>query len=414
MKPQNHSENAILNGLRGLSVMMILTYHCFMLPVLVHYRNKPELLHQYLAGIPNFLQFIFGFDKAVDIFFILSAYLLCNQLLKELNATSRINFRFFYIRRAFRIMPIFLLALFLYSIFETDLYPKLIHNLLFIDNFYHDSIVKVGWSLSIEVQFYAMLPFILLFLYKFKNYRGFRLGILFLTSLAIRYFICLGHPELTSVTWIELLKNPDHVFDAMTKIYTPSHARFGPLILGMGWAFLDNNKRMIERLKQIPVGVNWIILGLSVSLIILTLQFPAYRMDSWVYEYFGTEINIWWLTLHRNLFGVAVMGLVILLNYKIVPGNAGRYLSGLLSHRFRRIPARLSFPMYLFQFPIIFVSSLILFWTTDYTSISHFRLTDIFYIFVIATSITVTISILLHRFIEMPMIRIGKSLTDGT
>jgi peptidoglycan/LPS O-acetylase OafA/YrhL len=171
---------------------------------------------------------------------------------------------------------------------------------------------------------------------------------------------------------------------------------------------------MIERLKQIPVGVNWIILGLSVSLIILTLQFPAYRMDSWVYEYFGTEINIWWLTLHRNLFGVAVMGLVILLNYKIVPGNAGRYLSGLLSHRFWRIPARLSFPMYLFQFPIIFVSSLILFWTTDYTSISHFRLTDIFYIFVIATSITVTISILLHRFIEMPMIRIGKSLTDGT
>ncbi|MBT3227881.1 MAG: acyltransferase [Candidatus Marinimicrobia bacterium] len=392
--------------------MMILIYHCFMLPVLVLYRDKPVLLHQYLNQIPDYLLFVFGFDKAVDIFFILSAYLLCSQLLAEYSRTSGIQLGQFYIRRFFRIMPIYLFALVLYSLFVKDFHPRLIHNLLFIDNFYHDSIIQVGWSLSIEVQFYIILPFVILFLNRLKSNKGLILGILFIISMGLRFFICINHPELIEVTWVAMLDNPDEVFDAMTVIYTPTHARFGLLILGMMWAYLAHSKHWLEKFKRIPRNLVWPLFVLSISAIMLSLQFPAYHQESWVYNYFGTEINIWWLTLHRSVFGLGVLGVMILLELQLLPGKLDRFLTVILSHKVWRVPAQLSFPIYLFHFPVIFVTYLLIFRTTDYRTIMSIDVTDVFVSVIIATILIVTISMILHRFIERPMIQKGKALSQ--
>lgn len=70
---------------------MIIYFHCFVLPVLLFYEDESELLHDFIDRIPAVLLFVFSFDKAVDIFFILSAYLLTAQLLQELANSDDIN-----------------------------------------------------------------------------------------------------------------------------------------------------------------------------------------------------------------------------------------------------------------------------------------------------------------------------------
>lgn len=116
------------------------------------------------------------------------------------------------------------------------MYPRIIHNLLFLDNYYRDSIIAVGWSLAVEVHVYILLPFVILFIHRVKSYSGVILWLLLLISLAIRYFVCLTHPEIFEMRWVDILNNRDAVFIAMGTIYNPGHARFGLLILGMIWA----------------------------------------------------------------------------------------------------------------------------------------------------------------------------------
>jgi len=384
-----------------------------MLPILWIYSNKPELIHHYIDQIPDFLLLVFAFDKAVDTFFILSAYLLTTQLIHEFKKNSKISFRNFYIRRFFRIFPVYLFALLLYLVTVKDFHPRLIHNLLFVDNLYNDSIILGGWSLSIEVQFYVILPFLILLLNKLKAYRGLFLGSLVLMSLVVRYFIILNHPGIIEVRWVEIINNSDNLFDVLDIIYHPTYARFGLLILGIIWAFLNHSQRGLGRLNRISKTSATIIFMVSLSLIMLSLQYPAYHLESWFHKYFGLELNIWWLTLHRTGFGLGVLGIVIMIELKLLPRILGELLSRFLSHKVWRLFAQLSLPWYLFHIPIIILSYLLLFRTTNFEAITGIRLIHVLAVMVISMSLTLILSMILHRIVERPMIRKGKSLTRG-
>lgn len=108
----------------------------------------------------------------VDLFFILSGFLITTLLLRERDRTGRISLAGFYWRRALRILPAYLLlvtALSAYWILykgRDDLIPLVPYYYLFLANFLQDHIplLTITWSLSVEEQYYLIWPLLLVLL----------------------------------------------------------------------------------------------------------------------------------------------------------------------------------------------------------------------------------------------------------
>ena len=146
-----------LDGLRALSIILVILSHCF-------YGTR---YGKYANG-----------HSGVCIFFVISGFLITTLLIKERITTGEISLKRFYIRRCLRIFPVAYLFLFtliiLNRIFQlnissfnfitTALYLKNLTFLYPVDNW------QVGhfWSLAIEEQFYLLFPFIMV--YNFKLY----------------------------------------------------------------------------------------------------------------------------------------------------------------------------------------------------------------------------------------------------
>jgi len=147
-----------LDGVRALAVVAVLLYHSDLL---------------WMPG---------GF-LGVDVFFVLSGFLITSLLLGEVSRTGRIDFRGFYLRRARRLLPALLLVLAFSSVlaatvardaagqYLADLPPALLYVLnwsyVFSDQSYFAAfgrppLLQHLWSLSIEEQFYLVWPTVML------------------------------------------------------------------------------------------------------------------------------------------------------------------------------------------------------------------------------------------------------------
>ena len=116
----------------------------------------------------------------VDIFFAISGFLICTRLLREQQRTGGINLRSFYIRRAFRILPPYLLYLAVAALLAAKGFIIVSRSewfscLLFFRNYLPTVHTRdVGWytghfwSLAVEEHFYLLWPAVLLLL----NRRG--------------------------------------------------------------------------------------------------------------------------------------------------------------------------------------------------------------------------------------------------
>ncbi|RZK74012.1 MAG: acyltransferase [Pedobacter sp.] len=162
-----------LDGLRGISIILVM---------LVHIRVT--------AGFPTFLEAPLreaGFG--VEIFFVISGFLISYLLMAEEYRTRKNDILRFYLKRVLRVVPAFLvyLAFILLQPFEkVDIDIKsLIHIFTFTINFDPNAtwVVRHFWTLGIEEQFYILWP--LLFLL-FKNHRKTILILTILYSCVVR------------------------------------------------------------------------------------------------------------------------------------------------------------------------------------------------------------------------------------
>jgi peptidoglycan/LPS O-acetylase OafA/YrhL len=134
-----------LDGLRAISITLVVLSHLVMWK---HVSFEP--LESY--GI-----------LGVNVFFVLSGYLITNLLLNEYEHSSTISLRDFYIRRAFRIFPaafVFLAVVVL--LFRQQMrWSHVAAALLYVANMDVSRPWMFGhlWSLSIEEQFYLLWPF---------------------------------------------------------------------------------------------------------------------------------------------------------------------------------------------------------------------------------------------------------------
>src|SRR5207244_7167264 len=108
----------------------------------------------------------------VDLFFVLSGYLIGGQLLAPLARGQRINLGTFFARRAFRIMPAYFVVLAIYFLLPSwREYPQMSQPLwkflLSVQNIalHGGTAFSHAWSLAVEDQFYLVLPLLLLVAY---------------------------------------------------------------------------------------------------------------------------------------------------------------------------------------------------------------------------------------------------------
>lgn len=134
------------------------------LVLLGHYYGEfaAGLGHELAIGrVPVFLFSWTG----VDLFFVLSGYLIGRQLWRELAARGTIDVPRFLLRRGLRIWP-FYFAFVAWLIALTGKPPaSFIPDMLFVSNYVHGN-VSGGWSLSIEEQFYVCMPLLLVALHE--------------------------------------------------------------------------------------------------------------------------------------------------------------------------------------------------------------------------------------------------------
>jgi peptidoglycan/LPS O-acetylase OafA/YrhL len=155
-----------LDGLRGVAIALVVVAH-YALGEYPTYRPMIPALHWNNPG---------GGFIGVQLFFVLSGYLITSILKQELDGTGRVQFKAFYIRRVRRLLPALLLVVAGYLLLEVLLYPDRVTlaagaafyavtyttDLTWVFHpFAESGFLGHTWSLAVEEQFYLVWPVLL-------------------------------------------------------------------------------------------------------------------------------------------------------------------------------------------------------------------------------------------------------------
>ncbi len=172
----------------------------------------------------------------VDLFFVLSGYLIGGQLLASLARERRIDLGRFFARRALRIMPAYFVILAIYIFLPSwreypDMYPwwKFVVSVQNI-GLHGGTAFSHAWSLAVEDQFYLTLPFILLLLNNRPRAAFILPCAIFAGGVLLRAFLALQFPaEVEGVSFR----------DFQAWIYYPTWTRLDPLVCGVALAAIE-------------------------------------------------------------------------------------------------------------------------------------------------------------------------------
>jgi peptidoglycan/LPS O-acetylase OafA/YrhL len=225
-----------LDGLRGIAILAVIIYHA-----------EVSLL------VGGFL--------GVDVFFVLSGFLITSLLIEELARTNTVDRARFYLRRIRRLMPALFLVLF-FSVLVSGLFVLdaayhvrrdlpwaitfvLNWSYLFFEQSYFVNISRPPllqhlWSLSIEEQFYVIWPIMLIGLYKIK------IGNI---SPRVKIFVASAILAIASTFWMIYLSisNGFPIPNDPSRVYFGTDTHAMGLLVGCAAAALWRYEKLNER-----------------------------------------------------------------------------------------------------------------------------------------------------------------------
>jgi peptidoglycan/LPS O-acetylase OafA/YrhL len=173
----------------------------------------------------------------VDLFFVLSGYLIGGQLLAPLARDQRIKLGRFFTRRALRIMPAYFVVIAIYFLLPSwREYPEMSQPLwkflLSVQNIalHGGTAFSHAWSLAVEDQFYLGLPFLLLFLYRRPRAAIIIPCLIVVGGIALRALLATQNPSVDGGVSFR-------GFQAW--IYYPTWTRLDPLVFGVVLAAIE-------------------------------------------------------------------------------------------------------------------------------------------------------------------------------
>jgi len=227
-----------LDGIRGFACAAIVFFHATVFSG-VFLARDPDVWLRALRFLGNAMW------TGVDIFFVLSGFLIGRILIRDLLRSGRVGWRRFYLRRSFRIFPAyyFVLSVILFVLARFDLanYGGYLAftgagswehvrdgawaNYLYVSNYIAPTRANVmtwGWSLCVEEHFYLLLPTALALIFRARS-KGLRAALLVALALLPVAARALAYATRSG---------------GERSFYYYSHSRFDQLLVGVVVAYL--------------------------------------------------------------------------------------------------------------------------------------------------------------------------------
>lgn len=211
-----------LDLMRGIAILWVMLFHFRFMITLPHVLYWPSR---------------YGW-MGVDLFFVLSGYLIGSQLMRPYLRGGTPSLGGFYFRRAFRILPAYFTVLALYfavpAFREAPGISPAWQFLTFTENFRINYAVDQAfshvWSLCVEEHFYLVLPLLVLVLMRRPRFS--KAVALILGILAFGVFI-RGYIYLHQLRPLFLAGNHDFYLRYTERIYYPTYTRLDGLLVGV-------------------------------------------------------------------------------------------------------------------------------------------------------------------------------------
>jgi peptidoglycan/LPS O-acetylase OafA/YrhL len=250
--------------------------------------------HASIMGLvpgPDHWFFSFGW-MGVDLFFVLSGYLIASQLLRPFSLGRKPAYGRFFSRRLLRTIPAYVVMVALYFLLpiirEQPLIQPFWQFATFTENLFFDmSHLKAFshvWSLCVEEQFYLVFPVAVMLLFSRPSARKAILTVigLFAFGMAMRGYLWLAR---VSVMPFDAAGDPDGR-QYMMLIYYPTWSRLDGLLAGISlaavrifrplwWARLTNRPNMLLLVGVAGIAVSIIWFGGQIADLLPTIfAFP--------------------------------------------------------------------------------------------------------------------------------------------
>ena len=274
-KNTNHQYRPEIDGLRSIAVFAVIFYH-----LQISFDN---------------IEILKGGFLGVDIFFVISGYLITSIIYRELLISNKFSFKNFYEKRIRRLLPALIFVALMSSFLAwkymmptnfVDYSKSIIYSVFFSSNFFFyfseleyfqdDALLKPflhTWSLAVEEQFYILFP--IFFLILFRNLKNYIIHILVTISLVSLIFASYSSNIYPSSSFYFI------------------HTRIWELLLGSILACLEIKKG--HRSEKKLYNLFFQIIGLS--LIIFSIIYFDDDMNHPSYLTFipvaGTSLIIW-------------------------------------------------------------------------------------------------------------------------
>lgn len=341
-----------LNGIRAIAAITV---------VICHLDQFAEVLG--LQSIGFYKKGMAG--QAVNMFFVLSGFLITYLLLKEKEEKGRIEFKKFYFRRILRIWPIYYLSIILTLVLvyagildhstaplgsSIALYVFLLANVAIAFNLTVPTITPL-WSVGVEEQFYAMWPWIV---NKTKNYFK-----AFMWVIAIYMLLKLS-------CYFFFLKNGIYALVNYTRIDLMAIGGIGAL------AVFTNDKRLAILFNPIVQVIGWVVMFVMYRTGII-------RISSIV----DNEIN-------------SVFAFIVILN---VAANAKTMLT--LEHKIFNFLGKISYGIYVYHMLVIYCVGYAIHKLS-------FNIGNRIALNVICIALTILFAHISYKYVEQPILRKKK------
>lgn len=226
-----------LDVLRGMAILLVLFRHA---PGFEPADSSLQVAISYLLSGLRRVGWV-----GVDLFFVLSGFLISGLLFKELARTGRLDVSRFWLRRGLKIWPSYFAAYGAMVCLEIIARPNLAKslrawpNLLFVQNYFpHKIHWPHSWSLAVEEHFYLALPLILLSVLTLTPSRSFK-------SLPLCIFL------VCAATLFGRLLTSTLGTGKWESIYYPTHCRVDSLSFGVLLGYLNfYHPQMLERMAR--------------------------------------------------------------------------------------------------------------------------------------------------------------------
>ncbi|XP_050668647.1 nose resistant to fluoxetine protein 6-like [Leptidea sinapis] len=385
-----------LDGIRAIAIIWVILGHTFaVIPsVVANFFDMAE----WVQKVQNI--WVTGADLTVDTFFMLSGLLVVYiSYVKFTPKSLLMNLHKFYLGRLLRMFPILAIVI----LFEASLYNRIsdggfwyiaagnVHTcrafwwttLLHIQNFVnpHQPCIIVTWYLAIDAQLHLISPLVLFWLLRGSKRSSW-------SALIIGLTISL----LVATLYIFLVDTNDNYAHYYVNILTRSPPFFVGMIIGYILRMYRNKKVKISRV----IAAFFTLVCIGMTYLMLYLNYLNGQPD------WGSQTTSNLINAFTRAIWAASVGWII---FVCVNGYGGP-INWFLCLEIWKIPARVSYGMYLVHFSMMFA-----YYSSAFQNI-YFTVPSTLFQFIGFLSLTIILAILVTALIEFPIAMLLKPLLD--